>query len=167
MPPTRSNAVSGTVEWDALLARLRRLARGLVRGADEADDLTQQTLVRVLATAPERAAHWGYVRQVLIRTWLTWRRSWRGRLAGLARYTNGLPRWHAGADAAADGELVTRARAAIERLPVQQRAALTLRLVEELDYETIAELLGSTVAAVRANLHLARRRVRAAVGEEP
>lgn len=58
-------------------------------------------------------------------------------------------------------------RQAIASLPPKQRAALVLRLVEDLDYEVIAETLGCSVEAVRAHLHLGRRRVRAVLGEQP
>jgi len=42
---------------------------------------------------------------------------------------------------------------------------LVLRLVEELDYEQIAETLSCSVETVRANLHVARRHVRETMGE--
>jgi len=42
-------------------------------------------------------------------------------------------------------------RRAIETLPPKQRAALTLRVYQELSHEEIAKALGSTVGAVKAN----------------
>ncbi len=52
------------------------------------------------------------------------------------------------------------AKEAIDSLPARQRAALLLRVVEGLSYEAIAEALECEVGAVRANLHLARMKVR-------
>lgn len=56
----------------------------------------------------------------------------------------------------ADGALLrderaAEVRAAIARLPKKQRAALILRVYHELPHEQIAEVLGSSVGAVKAN----------------
>ena len=56
----------------------------------------------------------------------------------------------------ADGALLrderaAEVRAAIARLPKKQRAALILRVYHELPHEEIAEVLGSSVGAVKAN----------------
>ena len=45
-----------------------------------------------------------------------------------------------------------RVRAAIRRLPPRQRAALVLRTYRELPHGEIAEILGSSVGAVKANV---------------
>ncbi len=44
-----------------------------------------------------------------------------------------------------------RVRAAIARLPAKQRAALILRTYHEMSHQEIAEVLGSSVGAVKAN----------------
>jgi RNA polymerase sigma-70 factor (ECF subfamily) len=49
------------------------------------------------------------------------------------------------------GERATAVRAAIEQLPPKQRATLILRVYQELSHQEIAEILGSTVGAVKAN----------------
>jgi RNA polymerase sigma-70 factor (ECF subfamily) len=49
------------------------------------------------------------------------------------------------------GERATAVRAAIDRLPPKQRATLLLRVYQELSHQEIAEILGSTVGAVKAN----------------
>ena len=49
------------------------------------------------------------------------------------------------------GERATAVKAAIERLPPKQRATLVLRVYQELSHQEIAEVLGSTVGAVKAN----------------
>jgi RNA polymerase sigma-70 factor (ECF subfamily) len=48
-------------------------------------------------------------------------------------------------------ERATHVRAAIARLPKKQRAALILRIYHELPHDQIAEILGSSVGAVKAN----------------
>jgi RNA polymerase sigma-70 factor (ECF subfamily) len=49
------------------------------------------------------------------------------------------------------GERAAAVRVAIERLPPKQRATLVLRVYQELTHEEIANVLGSSVGAVKAN----------------
>ena len=48
-------------------------------------------------------------------------------------------------------ERAERVRAAIAKLPPKQRATLTLRVYQELSHEEVAQALGSSVGAVKAN----------------
>src|SRR5437762_2433188 len=50
------------------------------------------------------------------------------------------------------GERAMQVRAAITRLPRKQRAALILRMYHEMSHQEIAEALGSSVGAVKANV---------------
>jgi RNA polymerase sigma-70 factor (ECF subfamily) len=50
------------------------------------------------------------------------------------------------------GERARQVRAAITRLPRKQRAALILRMYHEMSHQEIAETLGSSVGAVKANV---------------
>ncbi len=49
------------------------------------------------------------------------------------------------------GERAARVRAAIARLPPKQRATLILRVYQDMPHQEIADLLGSSVGAVKAN----------------
>jgi RNA polymerase sigma-70 factor, ECF subfamily len=49
-------------------------------------------------------------------------------------------------------ERAARVRAAIAKLPRKQRAALILRMYHEMSHQEIAETIGSTVGAVKANV---------------
>lgn len=142
--------------WELLAARLARVARGLTRNPDEADDLVQETISRLL-TQPQ-GLHEGYAVTALTRTWLARRRSMRRMLARLKRVATDLV--VARPSPAADGEDLERVRRVVATLPDRQRAALVLRTVAGLDYAAIARSLECDVAAVRANLHLARAKVR-------
>lgn len=59
-----------------------------------------------------------------------------------------------------DGDQIVRR--AISRLPHQQRLAVFLRYFVDLDYQTIAEVLGVQAGTVAATLHTAR----ATIGRE-
>src|SRR4051812_1576729 len=49
------------------------------------------------------------------------------------------------------GERAVRVRAAIAQLPRKQRAALILRMYHDLSHQEIADIVGSSVGAVKAN----------------
>jgi len=59
-----------------------------------------------------------------------------------------------------------RVRAAITQLPPKQRATLVLRMYQELSHEEIAEVLGSSVGAVKANFFHALGNLRKLLGDE-
>jgi len=63
---------------------------------------------------------------------------------------------------------VARAQAALERaidtLPERQRAALLLRAHEDMDYDSIAAALGTSVPSVKSLLHRAREALLAKLG---
>ena len=51
----------------------------------------------------------------------------------------------------AAAERAVLVRSAIDRLPPKQRATLVLRVYQELSHQEIANVLGSSVGAVKAN----------------
>jgi RNA polymerase sigma-70 factor (ECF subfamily) len=57
-------------------------------------------------------------------------------------------------------EEAARARAAIDGLPLRMRLAVTLRIVEDLPYESVAERLGAPVTTVRTWVSRGLRQVR-------
>ena len=154
-------------EWSVTTERLRRVALALTQSPDDADDLTQQTLVTLLARKPDRANHIGYGRKTMLRLWLDHQRSLRRRLTRLGHLALTTKPWHVDRDRVSVGDQHARMRRAIDTLSPRQKAVLVLRLVEELEYAEIAEALGCSVQAVRANLHLGRQRVRELLEEAP
>ena len=161
MIPSRNDPPA---DWQQVSERLHRFALALTGRAEEADELTQQTLAHLLARAPEKASHAGYARRTMTRLWMDRQRAWRRRLqrhAKIACEAMSRPV----ADGMSDRELSAMLRRRIDLLPAQQRAVLVLRVIENLEYEHIAEALGTSIAAVRANLHLARRTLARSVGD--
>ena len=60
-----------------------------------------------------------------------------------------------------------RVRRAIARLPAKQRATLVLRAYHELPHEQIAQVLGTTTGASKANFFHALRSLRRLLDDEP
>jgi RNA polymerase sigma-70 factor (ECF subfamily) len=63
------------------------------------------------------------------------------------------------------GERAVRVRAAIAQLPRKQRATLILRMYHEMSHQEIAEALGSSVGAVKANFFHALGNLKKLLGE--
>ena len=61
--------------------------------------------------------------------------------------------------------MAARVRAAIAHLPPKQRAALILRAYHELTHQEIADALGSSVGAVKANVFHALQNLKRLLGE--
>lgn len=63
------------------------------------------------------------------------------------------------------GERASQVRAAILRLPAKQKAALVLRIYQDLSHQEIADMLGSSVGAVKANVFHAIRNLKRLIDE--
>ena len=66
-------------------------------------------------------------------------------------------------DAIERSERAALVRLAIERLPQQQRTAVTLRHLEEMSYERIAEIMEITPSTARVHVRAAREAMRQAI----
>jgi RNA polymerase sigma-70 factor, ECF subfamily len=64
------------------------------------------------------------------------------------------------------GERAARVRAAIAQLPRKQRATLILRMYHEMPHQEIADVLGSSVGAVKANFFHALSNLKKLLGDE-
>ncbi len=71
-----------------------------------------------------------------------------------------------GTDRLLRAERRARVRAAIAQLPRKQRAALILRTYHEMSHQEIADALGSSVGAVKANIFHALGNLRKLLGSE-
>ena len=145
---------------------LARHIRRMVRDDDVAQDLLQDTMIRahraltrLAAGSNERA--WLY--RIATNTSLNHLRSRSRERDALRRHaaeheTAVVPH----VEARQEGDEARRAAlwAGVARLPARQRLALTLRIVDELDYEDIARRVGGSAATARANVYQATRKLR-------
>ncbi|GAA3305096.1 MULTISPECIES: SigE family RNA polymerase sigma factor [Dactylosporangium] len=142
-------------------AALVRFARLLTGDEDRADDLVQDVLAKafvqwrriVRADRPDV-----YVRRMLVNANASW---WRKRANGELAVAE-LP--EGAGDRDIGTEIVERDRLwrLVVRLPLKQRTVLVLRYYEDLDDQTIAEILDCSPITVRTNAQraLAALRVR-------
>jgi RNA polymerase sigma-70 factor (ECF subfamily) len=70
------------------------------------------------------------------------------------------------ADRVLRGERARRVRAAVAKLPRKQRATLILRIYHEMSHREIADVVGSSVGAVKANVFHALQNLKKLLGED-
>ncbi len=166
-------------------SRLTRVARGLV-GPAHADDVVQDTWEAVLKALPRfesRASLSTWVLRILTNTAISrLRRSGRevasgdftdeqdlaalaGRFAANDHWQQPPQPWHADTPDAllANSQLQAALTRAIDRLPQNQRAVLTLRELAGQPLEEICNALDISASNARVLLHRARLRVWAAI----
>lgn len=138
-----------------------RVAARICRNGADAEDVTQEALVRAWRSlgsfrGDARFSTWLY----RIVTNLALNRVTRGR--GREDATDEVPEPRGGggepdpADRAEAGERLDVVLEALDALTPEQRACLVLREVEGLTYEELAEVLDTTVQAVKGRLFRAR-----------
>lgn len=161
-----------TAERQALLAFFRRQ----VRDREVAEDLLQETFVRAiragrLDTGTSLRSYLFTIGQNLVAD--HWRRRFRvvsrtaeppseeeGGLEGLADCRSESPE-----AAASRRGLERRVREAMQALPDHYRSAFRLAAIEQRSYREIGELLGWSLDQVRINVHRARKRLIAELGD--
>jgi RNA polymerase sigma-70 factor (ECF subfamily) len=150
--------------------RLYRLARRLVRSADDARDLVQETFLkaaRARSIPDGPAAEEAWLVRVLVNTR---RDQWRRDIVR-KRYDA-----ESGGQASADtprcdpeNALVVRATVwrALDRLPPRRRAVIVMHEIEGLAVRTIASLVGISAITVRWHLSRGRRELARALRIKP
>ncbi|MFF5054278.1 SigE family RNA polymerase sigma factor [Micromonospora sp. NPDC000663] len=147
---------------DTRLAPLLRYAVMLTGDPHQAQDLVQETMVRVQlnwrriarADSPER-----YVRRMLTNQYVDWKRgSWMRRVLLRGEPDESVRASADHAQSAVDRDQVW---SWLSRLPRRQRATLVLRYYEDLPDAEIAEILGCAVGTVRSSISRALATLRA------
>ena len=147
--------------------RLLRFARGILGSLDEAEDVVQDTLIRLF----ENANRW--TPDARIGTWLH-RVCYNRAIDGLRRrrafveesVLEAVPDEAEAADAAlVRSETTLSIRDAIERLPSRQRTAVVLFHIQGLSQRDAAEVMSVSEAAFESMLSRARRQLRTWLAE--
>jgi RNA polymerase sigma-70 factor (sigma-E family) len=156
-------------DFDAFVAargpKLVRIARGLLRDPQHAEDVVQEVLVKAhqhWATICSRESPDAYVRRMLVNASTSfWRRAVRREFSVDSDAWVGVP----GPDESARVDERDRILAALRRLPPKQRAVIVLRHYEGLSDEEIATVMGTSVVTVRSNIHRGLANLRALLTE--
>lgn len=158
--------------FDALVRRheqrIRSLCRSYLHDPADAADAAQETFIRAYRALP------GFRPEANFSTWLyriavnvslnvlrgRRRRRWLAPLSSLlqdeARQAQGANTGATPLQELEATERIRRVRAALDALPEEQRTAVILHRFQGLKYQEIAEVTGSSQAAVEARLHRAK-----------
>lgn len=137
--------------------------RRIVVGHDDAEDVLQETCIKVLNSISN------YRREGSLATWL-YRIATNEALQHLRRQTRIFQRLDSLSDSLAekleaeaplDGtELELLFQKALIALPTRQRIAFNLRYYDELSYEEIAAITGKSVQSLKTNYHYATQKIK-------
>ncbi|ADV28206.1 RNA polymerase, sigma-24 subunit, ECF subfamily [Pseudoxanthomonas suwonensis 11-1] len=173
-PEMEAPAAAAWGSLDAFLAevgtRAFRFAEAGLRNRDDALDAVQDAMMRMIAYQDRPAAEWTPLFwSILRRRIIDLQRRSRFRLRWmLPAVANDDPR---GEDTGIDwadtgpgpaetqerGETYARLVEALRTLPARQREAFTLRVLEELDVATTAQVMGCSEGSVKTHLSRARQ----------
>ncbi len=157
--------------WDEVVRehadRVYRLAYRLTGNAHDAEDLTQETFIRVFRSLAsyKPGTFEGWLHRITTNLFLDMaRRRSRLRMEGLPEDTDRL----AGDDPSpeqvyAETHLDPDLQAALDELPPEFRAAVVLCDVEGLSYEEIGATLNVKLGTVRSRIHRGRQGLRASL----
>src|SRR5918994_6513610 len=147
--------------------RLSRLAYRLSGNPQDAEDLTQETFVRVFRSLADYTpgTFEGWLHRITTNLFLDLvRRRQRIRFDALPDDTERLPgRERSPEQVYADGAFDPDVQAALDALPPDFRAAVVLCDIEGLSYEEIAATLGIKLGTVRSRIHRGRLLLREAL----
>ncbi len=157
--------------WDEIVRehgdRVYRLAYRLTGNAHDAEDLTQETFIRVFRSLAsfKPGTFEGWLHRITTNLFLDMaRRRSRLRMEGLPEDTDRL----AGDDPSPEQvyqetHLDPDLQEALDELPPEFRAAVVLCDVEGLSYEEIGTTLGVKLGTVRSRIHRGRQALRASL----
>ena len=153
----------------ALLHQMRRFARGLARDPADGDDLCQATLERALKSADQwqegtRLDAWIY--RIMRNLWIDETRSRNRRSQTFAPEAEGDAIGTAG-DAAIEAVVeLGNVDRALARLPLEQREAVLLVVVEGLAYGEAAAVIGCPIGTLTSRLVRGRAALLRELGEQ-
>jgi RNA polymerase sigma-70 factor (ECF subfamily) len=153
-------------------ATVRSVLYRVVGNADDAEDIAQETFMRVYENLNRfrgRASLKTWILRIAVNRARDLLRRRRRRPAAISLEKADPGRLMASSRHSPEAplSLAEKARAlaaCIEQLPLKQRSALVMKVIGEMDYEEIAGVLGTTRNSVKSSVHAARRRLLAMLG---
>lgn len=158
---TRKSAFTALME--KYRVRVYRQIRRMVHRHDDADDLTQNTFVKVwksLERFEGQSSFSTWIYRIAVNESLNFLASEKKRKAESLFYEDGETRDIAGYESGFTGEEIQRKlEEALMRLPDKQRLVFNMKYYDDMKYEEISEVLGTSVGALKASYHLAVKKI--------
>lgn len=158
---------SRNVAFNQLVRKYQRQVywhvRKMVVSHDDADDLTQDVFIKVwnhLEGFRADASLYTWIYRIATNECLTWLKSKRRKfLLPLNDSTAELGAQLEADESLAGDEIELKLQKAILTLPDKQRLVFNLRYYDEMPYEQMAEVTGTSVGALKASYHHAVKKV--------
>ena len=144
--------------------------RRFVNNHEDADDLVQEIFLKIWTALPSfrgEAQLFTWVYRIATNETLNWLR--REKVRSALRFTSidAEMERRIDSDPFFDGDAADRALSkAVAKLPEKQRQVFIMRYYDELPYEEMSAVLGTSVGALKASYHIAQEKVRAALGKD-
>ena len=144
--------------------------RRFVNNHEDADDLVQEIFLKIWTALPAfrgDAQLFTWVYRIATNETLNWLR--REKVRSALRFTtiDAEMERRIDSDPFFDGDAADRALSkAVAKLPEKQRQVFVMRYYDELPYEEMSAVLGTSVGALKASYHIAQEKVRAALGKD-
>lgn len=158
----RERAFSEIVK--AYSERLFWYVRCFVCCHEDADDLIQEIFIKVWAALPsfrEEARLYTWIYRIATNETLNFLRKQKVRAALTFKSIDSEMERKIDEDPYFNGDAAQRAlMKAVQKLPEKQRIVFSLRYFEDMKYEDIAKLTGTTVGALKASYHIAYEKIK-------
>ena len=144
--------------------------RRFVNNHEDADDLVQEIFLKIWTALPSfrgEAQYFTWIWRIATNETLNWLR--REKVRSALRFTtiDAEMERRIDSDPFFDGDAADRALSkAVAKLPEKQRQVFILRYYDEVPYEEMSAVLGTSVGALKASYHIAQEKVRAALGKD-
>lgn len=131
---------------------------------EDADDLIQEIFIKVWAALPsfrEEARLYTWIYRIATNETLNFLRKQKVRAALTFKSIDSEMERKIDEDPYFNGDAAQRAlMKAVQKLPEKQRIVFSLRYFEDMKYEDIAKLTGTTVGALKASYHIAYEKIK-------
>jgi RNA polymerase sigma factor (sigma-70 family) len=137
--------------------------RRMVVDHDDADDLVQETFIKVwknLKNFRAEAELFTWIYRIATNEALSFLQRQKIKYAFMVQnFDNVLAKKMEAEDSLSGNEIQLRLQKAILTLPEKQRLVFNLRYYDEIKYEDMSKILGTSVGALKASYHLAAKKV--------
>ena len=144
--------------------------RRFVNNHEDADDLVQEIFLKRWTALPSfrgEAQLFTWVYRIATNETLNWLRREKVRAALRFSSIDAEMERRIDSDPFFDGDAADRALSkAVAKLPEKQRQVFILRYYDEVPYEEMSAILGTSVGALKASYHIAQEKVRDTLGHE-
>lgn len=150
--------------------RLYLSIRRMVSSHDDADDILQNTFIKVWNALPVfrgDSSLYTWIYRIAVNETISFlKREKLRRFFSLTGHEDYVDSRKEGSPSPDGDALSARLHSEVTKLPPKQRTVFTLRYFDEMKYEDIAEMLGGTVGSLKASYHHAYIKISEALSKQ-